>query len=276
MHLCFPKTENGYAIGIGGSDPHKSYYDDNILIKTEDNGKTWNVVSTFSNELTSINFINENTGFIGTESDTIYKTTDGGLTWTGTRITNEEFNIVRSIQFVSDTLGFATGSIGEVTGGVGYSNFFISKTVDGGTTWDSYDTLGIPITCIHFINDSTGFVAGYYELIMKTNGIIDQLPDDYPWHLTRSNGIDEKKISNSEAIIYPNPTNGIFFFQNRNSTNEIKSINIINITGQTIVNSKPVYYNNLISFDLSYFKAGMYLISIRYSNKTETKKILKR
>ncbi len=60
-----------------------------------------------------------------------------------------------------------------------------------GGSWDTYDTLGIPLNSVYFIDDSTGFVSGLYNLIMKTNGNIRGLPADYPWHLVIFYNIDD-------------------------------------------------------------------------------------
>jgi photosystem II stability/assembly factor-like uncharacterized protein len=275
LHSCFPKAETGYAIGIGGSNPHKPYFDENIFIKTEDKGATWNVVSTFANKLTSIYFINDKIGFLGAETGIAYKTTDGGLTWMESQVTNWE-NVVNSIQFVSDKIGFVTVRHGERTGGCANSNFSISKTIDGGETWVSYDTLGISLDCIYFLNDTVGFVSGDYELIMKTKGRIDQLPDNYPWYLAKCLGVNENKSSSSNVKIFPNPTNNTFSIENMHPDTPFKIINLINSSGQTIKSINTDVTKEPFLIDLSDFKSGIYLIKIRYTDKIELIKIIKK
>jgi photosystem II stability/assembly factor-like uncharacterized protein len=276
LHSCFPTAEKGYAIGIGGSDPHKPYYDDNILIKTEDKGATWNLVDTFVNKLSSIFFLDEKTGFLGNEKGIVYKTTDGGLTWLESQVSNWDKNVVRSIQFVSEKNGFATGSPREITEGSESSNFFITKTIDGGETWLSYDTLGIPLNCIYFLNDTLGFVSGDYELIMKTNGEIDQLPDNYPWHLAHYLGINKNKLSSSCIKIYPNPTENKLSIENMNPDNPIKMLTLINSSGQTIKSIYTDVTKEPISIDLSDCKYGMYLIKVMYIDRFELIKVIKK
>jgi photosystem II stability/assembly factor-like uncharacterized protein len=170
--ISFPSTEIGYAIGIGRTQIDTGPGFDFFLLKTNNSGITWVPINTFSKSLASIYFINQFTGFIGTESGVIYKTNDGGNNWTEFQLTNSG-NGIKSIQFISEMNGFATGGAMVVlTGGGESSNFFISKTLDGGETWASYDTLGIPLNSIYFVNDTLGFVSGEFELIMKSNGKI--------------------------------------------------------------------------------------------------------
>lgn len=181
--LCFPSEQVGYAVGTGIVGTPLVFH--NLLLKTTNSGLTWDKVQTFSGSLTTVYFTEEDTGFIGTEGGMILKTTDGGNTWNETQIS--EWQAVNSIHFISTNIGFATGGIETIaTASGGGLSFFVAKTTDGGESWVSYDTTGIPLNSIHFLNDSIGFVSGLYGLIMKTEGRIDQLPDDYPWHLAGS------------------------------------------------------------------------------------------
>lgn len=273
QQLNFPTSQIGYAIGTGRNQ-HNNPNFDNFLLKSTNSGISWDLIKTFSGSLTCVNFVNENTGFIGTNSEIIYKTIDGGYNWTELPITPNN-NIIESIQFISEMKGFATGGARNYLTSGGGSYFFISKTIDGGETWATYDTLGIPLNSIYFINDTVGFVSGDFLLIMKSNGIIDELPVDYPWHLVGDpNGIKTNNLSNIH--IYPNPTTGYLYIQNTNPQKAIKKISLINTSGQTIEIRKPVSNNELIWFDLSDLNSGIYLIKIGYVNENEVIKIIKK
>lgn len=277
IELSFPSSEIGYAIGIGLNQFDTGSGFDFFLLKTNNSGISWVSINTFPKSLASIYFINQFTGFIGTESGVMYKTNDGGNNWKELQLTHSG-NGIKSIQFISEMKGFATGGAMVIsTGGGESSNFFISKTLDGGETWASFDTLGIPLNSIYFVNDTLGFVSGAFELIMKSNGEIDKLPEDFPWHLVGDpNSIDENKFSSSRIKIYPNPTDGTLFVQNLNSDKEIKSISLINTSGQTIDIRNSVSNNELIQLNLSDFKSGMYLIKTVYTDKIELMKIIKK
>jgi photosystem II stability/assembly factor-like uncharacterized protein len=274
--LTFPTSQIGYAIGIG-LNQHNNLYFDNFLLKSIDAGLTWDTIKTFQNPLTTIYFMNQDTGFIGTESSSsiILKTTDGGNTWNETQGATY-FNSVNSILFTSNMTGFAAGAPSDIIL-EGQTSFFISKTINGGVTWESYDTIGIPLNSIYFINDTIGFVSGSYDLIMKSSGKINRLPEDYPWHLVGApNSIDEDKHSYSRIKIFPNPTDGYLFVQNLNLNKEIKSISLINTSGQTIYIRNPDSNHELIQLDLSNIKSGMYLIKTVYTDKIELMKIIKK
>ncbi len=213
--LSFPVAQTGYAIGEGRTHLNTSHLFDNFLLKTSNSGLTWDTLKTFPYHLTAIQFISEDTGFIGTDSDPtiILKTTDAGNTWKESQVADYFGYTVRSIHFISEKTGFAAGApyamIPE-----GPTFFFISKTMNGGESWETYDTTGIPLNSVFFINDTTGFVSGSFDLIMKSNGDTKGLPEDYPWYLAVH--IDESEMPDSQMKIYPNPTHGT----DKNSANE--------------------------------------------------------
>jgi photosystem II stability/assembly factor-like uncharacterized protein len=272
-NLSFGSTEVGYATGIGRNQ-HNSPSFDNFILKSTDSGVTWELIKTFSGEsLASIGFINADTGFVGTNG-LIYKTNDGGSNWTGIRL-SDSWNTVESIQFISEMKGFATGgAMNYLTSGAG-GHFFISATSDGGETWAVFDTTGIPLHSVYFIDDTTGFVSGDHELIMKTEDGISGLPDNYPWHLVGSMKTDEKQLTGSGIKIYPNPTNGILYIENDNPAEEIKMVSIINSSGQTIDAGNPIKYTEPVHFDLSWFQPGLYFIRIEYSGRISFMKVIK-
>jgi photosystem II stability/assembly factor-like uncharacterized protein len=270
MH--FPTTEVGYAIGTGRNQ-HNNPSFDYFLLKSVNAGLTWEMIKTFPWSLSSIYFISPEKGFIG--SGYVYKTNDGGDSWSEVQVSTK--HTVRSIQFISETEGFATGGLDMVcvTGSGCFSEFFVSKTIDGGESWASYDTTGIALSSIWFINDTLGFVSGDYELIMKSNGIIDRLPDNYPWHYFTRVGIDDNRAPDSGIKVYPNPTYGPLYIQNLNFNHEIKSISLINTAGQKVKIIYPDINNNTISHNLSNYKPGLYFMQIEYTNRTEIRKIIK-
>ena len=98
------------------------------ILMTTDGGKTWN--STFSNNLLSVGsfyFLDDNIGFL--QSNYLYGTTDGGLTWS--IINNVYFPAAFAID--NDTLYYAE------------SNGDISKSIDKGKTWTKIITAVVPV-----------------------------------------------------------------------------------------------------------------------------------
>ncbi len=82
--IQFPEGQDdiGYA---GGS--HITFNGDGTILKTVDQGETWNVVwsSTVNGTgVTALYFHTEEIGFAGTQGGALMKTTDGGVIWTAT------------------------------------------------------------------------------------------------------------------------------------------------------------------------------------------------
>ena len=272
--MNFPTAQIGYAVGFGRNQ-HTNPSFDYFLLKSIDSGASWVSIKTFPDPPESVCFINRDTGFVGTESGDIYKTSDGGSTWTGSQLA--EYGIpVKSIQFISEMKGFAAGGfmVMLLKDGI-YSNFLISETADGGETWKSYDTTGIALNSVWFVNDTLGFVSGDLELIMKSNGITDQLPGDYPWYLFGGGSIEQKKLPDSRISIHPNPTDGILFVRNMDSDRPIESIRLLSVSGQTIDITDVVSNKDLIQLDLSGLRSGIYFLRIIFADNMEGLKIIK-
>ena len=184
--ISFGTNQVGY---IGGND--------SLLLKTIDGGKTWTQMAINVNEnigwhtITDIQFVDANTGYM-LDNNSIFKTTDGGITWLGEQPNQTNMCFKTSLHFLDAQNGFVGGSmcfqgatIGnkvngiwdtvEVIGGwdadeqirgfdfrtsqlglaVGPKST-IYRTIDGGATWDSvYSSLDtIQLSDVAFINDT--------------------------------------------------------------------------------------------------------------------------
>jgi photosystem II stability/assembly factor-like uncharacterized protein len=149
----------GNAIGTGSS-----------IIKTTDGGINWqnlNIDPIYY--LSSIDFIDEQTGFvggsIGLESNFIFKTTDGGLNWIQSDSLDEG---IIAIKFPFDNLtGFASGHHN------GSGNNSIYKTTDGGTSWvrKSIPALAAfgDIKSFCFVTSQIGYATGNRTILKTTD-----------------------------------------------------------------------------------------------------------
>ena len=149
--VYFINQNVGWAVGYGK------------CIKTTDGGNTWFEQQTGVNSMfRDVYFLDEYRGWITAANTELLHTTDGGNTWTVTTLPT----LVGNIQFLSDSLGFISGS-GHVL-----------KTTDGGNTWSDYI---IPnsawIFSIKFIDENIGyFVGGYNKLFKTTDGGVNWFP----------------------------------------------------------------------------------------------------
>lgn len=266
------KYSVGFAIGNARDINNYETGFDHFLLKSTNYGLTWDTIKTFDFELSSLFFLNQDTGFISYQSSSkiLLKTTDGGHTWAETNL-QQSHSKVNSIHFPSRNIGYA---VGEPLGYFpeGDFSFFISKTIDGGSTWETYDTIGLPLYSVHFTNDSIGYVSGSNRLIMKTEGKTDELPDDYPWHLAVS--VENHETGKPQSKIYPNPTTGILNIEPADAR-QVRSIQIISYDGTLIQKIEGAARNPHNQINMSPLAAGMYIIQINYESKIETLKILK-
>lgn len=138
--INFIDATNGFALGNG-----EAY-------KTSDGGVSWELLP-LDNTGLSLYFLNENTGFISGKN-VIYKTTDNGATWS---TTSTEVQSFVDYYFVNESVGIAAAS--DFT-----QNLPLWKTTDGGSTWKNiFDNYHYYINSVWFINENTGWAAGYFD-----------------------------------------------------------------------------------------------------------------
>jgi photosystem II stability/assembly factor-like uncharacterized protein len=138
-------------------------------------------------------------GWDGTLKSSIYKTTDGGISWI--KKTMPDVTMIKSLWFVNNQIGYAVGSNDilktidfgenwvsiyskpggsfnsvcfpedETTGYVAANFNSVLKTTDGGSSWQPLNT---NVTGTHyynsvaFINNQSGFIVGTNGIILKT------------------------------------------------------------------------------------------------------------
>jgi photosystem II stability/assembly factor-like uncharacterized protein len=113
-------------------------------------------------DFNGVHFISDQSGYAVGTGGTIYKTLNGGLSWTAQSSNTTE--ILNDIYFITATTGYAVGDNGT-----------IRKTTDGGTTWSTVTVSGTATTSfqeIQFLTATTGYVVGSGgKVIRTTDGI---------------------------------------------------------------------------------------------------------
>ena len=151
--IHFPNDSIGYVVGYPS-----------FVAKTTDFGDTWQDISSISNlsgELTSVYFLNSDTGFVGRDitNNAMYKTVNGGLTWSAA--SGYLGQGCYSIKFLNDTLGYA-----------GAYNSRIFRTINGGINWiqqTSFQT-NEKVTSIDFSDLTNGIAVTNSYIYRTSNG----------------------------------------------------------------------------------------------------------
>jgi hypothetical protein len=83
---------------------------------------------------------------------------------------------------------------------------------------------------------------------------------------------DLPSYSASDALIYPNPNNGVFHLQLKNSIKQIdvKFISIYNLQGDLIFQTNHFESD----FEIKKLTKGIYLMQIQFSRNKLTKKLI--
>lgn len=126
--FAFITSDTGYA---GGGAPSTV----GSLLRTTDRGLTWNNVPIPGlSSVYDIIFVNQSTGFICGMDNQIFKTTDGGKSWTQATV---NLSTAASSSILLSKIKFSNSGIGYC---VGYAVFleanFILKSTDNGSTWN--------------------------------------------------------------------------------------------------------------------------------------------
>jgi photosystem II stability/assembly factor-like uncharacterized protein len=154
--ISFPSNKIGYASSSSS------------ILKTIDNGNTWNAINSLNSTypIETVNFANENIGYAGYyvsasgfASGGIYKTKDGGVTWTEIRTSMRTKSI-----FLRDSNNV---SLAGQTGISGYSEGGILYTKDGGSNWSSKFN-SVTLNSID-VNGKNGVAVGYAGTILISN-----------------------------------------------------------------------------------------------------------
>lgn len=128
---------------------------DNIVLKTTTSGDSWHLDS-LNGYHNAIYFINGLRGFVCSNGGLFYRTQDGGGTWTP--VNSGTSAHLRSIEFLNQNTGLLAGD-----------EDYAAKTVDGGMTWNriSIDS-GYNLFAVDLVNENVYYIAATSATVIKT------------------------------------------------------------------------------------------------------------
>lgn len=137
--IHFYDTKKGWVVGSNGTS--------SVAYKTSNGGVSWELITSINlgGSAKNVQFYDENNGWISTYQGTIYRTNDGGQTWSTSTIPVGLF--INDMQFINSTIGFVATSGG------------LFKSSDSGQTWSltNFGTNGV--ASVFFIDEMNGHIC---------------------------------------------------------------------------------------------------------------------
>ncbi len=87
-------------------------------------------------------------------------------------------------------------------------------------------------------------------------------------------GIQKVSINNTEIKMYPNPTNGIIYFESDLLSDDEINISFTDVLGKEILKSSALIPDKKFQMDLSSFNSGIYFMSIKAGNEQRRIKVI--
>ncbi|MBN1352973.1 T9SS type A sorting domain-containing protein [candidate division KSB1 bacterium] len=298
--MAFLDSKTGYMCDSGGN-----------LWKTSDGGKHWAPDTLLGSMFYRLILQDEKTWFVLDYRDAkVYKTTDGGETWTDHLVTDVKSYLYDMEQIDRKTLVIAgyDATSGQPNQGL------ILRSTDAGETWtpvfqDSLSSEGMQFYSIEF-NGSVGYVTGKLGFVMKSeDGGETWQKEASPVHMQPVYLRDGKFLANGDFYVvgtsgyvlkksagtsvsthytpapvnfamhqnYPNPFNPTTEIRYQLSKDAKISLSIYNSMGQkiaTLVERKQTAGNHRVTWDASKAASGVYFCRMKAEGFNKTMKML--
>lgn len=265
-----------YDASVGYASSITMTYDTFFVYKTLDGGATWNACTPIQdfNAMYPILFFRTQTEGYLAGSDQIHKTTDGGVTWNsvytapnidliGTITAPDATNAYCGTQYYMDivkssnggnnwastsqSLGspaydshFLNGATGFICGGSGINSGYITKTVNGGSSWIQDFTGTQTMLCMDFPSGTVGYCGGTGGLLLK--------------YSVPTSALD---MRTSVPLLFPNPVSNVL---NVCSLSSESVVTVRNKLGQVMFTQTSA--NDQLQIDVSNFPTGTYFIQV--------------
>jgi photosystem II stability/assembly factor-like uncharacterized protein len=218
-----------------------------------------------SETIYSIEFASTTLGFAGTGSGKIYRTTDGGSTWSLVYNNLGVTNFINIIKFFSSTTGIASGD------GISTSNIMaFLYTTDGGTTWTNNNTYLFGATSpsqLSFPQFNYGYTTGNYNLSgKKYSGVFKTTNSGVNWTFYTVGNTTKDSITASSCIEFRNFSIGMVV---RFDSTVWKTTNGGTVWSKVGQLPRMGYGITFVSTSIAYVAGASGLIAqVNYSNNT--------
>lgn len=234
------------------------------IFRTTNGGVTWRQLYYRQNEqfLTDIHFVNDLLGWaaghewivgaIPQSRGIIYKTLDGGITWS--EILKEASYFITKVDFATPTTGWVVGR-----------NGLILRTTDGGENWEREPSkTSRDIQGLFLLDNTVGWAVGNGGMILsaKLSGVpyYDPVPDTYRLYQN-----------------YPNPFNSSTTIRFAVPENTMVTLSIYNTLGKKVETLVSRFYGagyHSIAWDASNYASGVYYYRISADSFLQTRKLV--
>jgi photosystem II stability/assembly factor-like uncharacterized protein len=248
----------------------------NRIYRSTDAGQTWSVSAALTSTIgvaqgiSDIAFSNASNGICTalfgpttTASLTLFKTTDGGQTWTNIAPIDPSFGR-------SDICG-VPGTTVLASAGSASGNNIISYSTDNGVTWNSWGGSNIQYITVDFVSGVTGFAGSFSS---QTSAAIGG-----GWKYTGPSlggnvGLKEN-LAPVAMNLYPNPSNGIINLVLPIAKKGLE-VTVSDVLGKVIYSEtiQNVNSGEVLPINLQGNAKGVYFLSITANGEKSSKKII--
>jgi photosystem II stability/assembly factor-like uncharacterized protein len=227
------------------------------VMKTTDYGATWTAINLPTSNNTwalSMYMFNKDTGIVVGEAGRIWKTVNGGTSWSAPQIITP-YDLMDVI-FFNDSIGYIVG--GENSNYVYHPPSYppvgakIFATSNGGQTWSTDTSLCCDwFTSICNAGNNVAYAAGWHGWLFKNNNALSLA------------GVSEFQVSSCK--LFPNPVSSIVEFPLADHAE------LIDVNGRVVLSAEHVSRLNV-----SEVADGMYVLRLKTSDTISSEKIVVR
>jgi hypothetical protein len=244
----------------------------NRIYRSIDAGQTWSVSAPFTSTMgtaygiTDIAFRDANNGLAKADFGsylysglTLWKTTNGGATWTQIPALDPNFGRF-ALCAIPGTSIYASC---EFT-----PNQVISYSSDDGQTWTSWGGSGVPYYGVRFADNVTGWAGAMSSSTNAAQGGIYK-------YSGQPVVIGEQANDNNNINVYPNPCNGIFNIKASDGNSDMITT-LTDLTGRTVFSEHYVTNNfdTQKELDVRHLKTGIYFLNVQSGQSAYRTKVI--